>query len=388
MRENRLQVLHVVPCLHSTVGGPARSVPALCRALSRGGINVRLYTFQGGQVESGASSSEESIPIERFRPFPGSRQFPTLTFYRRIRQDLERCDLVHLHSLWNPVVSLAAFTCRQAGVPYVVSCRGMLQQGAVDRKEWRKRIYYSLWEERTLAGAAAIHFFTAAELRDSRHFLKDPNRFFVVPNGIDPSLAKNVVKGRFREAFPDLKGKQIMLFLGRLHPVKGLELQAEVLALLVQQFPSLVWVLVGPDDGDWPRLSRCISSLGLERHVLWTGPLHGSRCLEALADADVFLLTSRHEAHSQAMNEALASGVPLVITDTVQYDEIEEWGAGYVTSRKAPQVAAALANILAHPQKAREMADAGRRLAAERLEWSRVADAMVQVYEKVLAGPV
>jgi glycosyltransferase involved in cell wall biosynthesis len=286
------------------------------------------------------------------------------------------------------MISLAAFVCRQAGVPYVLSPRGMLQAMATRRKQALKWIYFWLCEQRTIAGARALHFFSDAELQDSQRFVNGTTRTVVVPSGVDPSLACNVERGQFRKAWPALRGKRIALFLGRLHWSKGLELQTQALALLAKEFRDLVWVLIGPDEGAYDGLSRQIREMGLGGQVVWTGLLPWQTSLEALVDADVLLLTSRHEAHSMAMNEALAIGVPVIVTDTVQFDEVQQWGAGYVVPSDPQHLAAAVADILCHPEKADRMREAGRQMVAKRLAWPKVAEAMVRVYEEILVDHV
>jgi glycosyltransferase involved in cell wall biosynthesis len=380
-----MRVLHVVPSLDPATGGPARSVPALCRALQAEGIELALYTFRpaSGPV---TVSSGETYPITYFKPFSTSRQFPSVNFYRRLRRDVLEYDLVHLHSLWNPAISLAALCCRRARVPYLLSPRGMLQSGAVRRSQRLKSAYYRLWERETVGRAHTLHFFTESEAEDSEPFMSPQTSFTVIRNGVDPDALKDVVAGQLRKAYPSLHGKRIALFLGRLHWSKGLELQADALALLVREFPDLVWVLVGPDEGEWAHLSEQLARLGLTRHVLWTGPLPQIRCLEALRDADIFLLTSRHEAHSMAMNEALITGVPICLTDTVRFNEIEACGAGRVVPASAKALANAVAGILNDPACAARMREAGRRLASEQLAWPKVARAMIEVYEKILAS--
>src|SRR5207247_2141870 len=152
----------------------------------------------------------------------------------------------------------------------------------------------------------------------------------------------------------------------------GLEVQARAMARVMRDDPDLRWVLVGPDGGAWRSLDGEIEALGLTSRVVWTGLLPHGQCLEAMADADVFLLTSRHEAHSVARNEGLAVGVPIVLTDTVQFDEVEGWGAGLVVSWEAERLAGAVRRILDSPAEAEAMRAAGRRAARERLAWPKV----------------
>jgi glycosyltransferase involved in cell wall biosynthesis len=155
---------------------------------------------------------------------------------------------------------------------------------------------------------------------------------------------------------------------------------------LSERFPDLAWVLVGPDEGVWTSLSRLISDLGIQQRVAWMGQLPHERCLEALVDADVFLLTSRHEAHSMAMNEALAVGVPMIMTDTVGFNEAEQWGASKVVPVDPGSVADAIAEVLESPETAARMRDAGRRFVSERLAWPMVARAMKKTYLEILSN--
>ena len=383
-----MRILHVIPSLEQETGGPARSVPALCRSLHAAGADVTLCTFKRNGRNTTVSTETEPYRIQWQAPFPGSRQIPTYRFLRYLRQELRSVDLVHLNSLWNPAISLAALACRRAGVPYVVSPRGMLQRAALERRRMLKSVYYRLFERYTLGGARAVHFFSENEASDARPLICGRAFPFVIPNGIDLDLGKNVTAGRFRRAYPTLKGRRILLFIGRLHVSKGLDLQLQALTILVKRFPDIVWVLVGPDQGEWAYLSREISTLDLKSYVLWTGQLSHERCLEALADADVFLLTSRHEAHSMAMNEALCMGVPMVMTDSLHCQKIEEARAGCVVSWDPVDLAGAVADILRDQDLAASMRQAGPQLAAEWLAWPNVANTMIRAYVRVLGAPI
>src|SRR5687767_12405356 len=107
-----MRVLHVIPRLDPITGGPARSVPALCRALQQANVNVTLCAMRRNGAPASVSSADETFPIRWFEPLPGSYQWPTLEFFRSIRSAAHQFDLVHLHSLWNPAISVAALACR------------------------------------------------------------------------------------------------------------------------------------------------------------------------------------------------------------------------------------------------------------------------------------
>jgi len=378
-----MRVLHIVPSLDPKYGGPSRVIPGLCQALVEAGAQVETWTFRGpGQPET--VGEHEDWPIRRFPPLPGTAGFPQLGFVRALQSSAADFDLVHLHALWNPKITVAAAVCRRAQVPYVISPHGMLQTVSLSVKWPAKRVFYRAFEKATIEGASAIHFLTEHEAEESTRLVPASMRKLIVANGIDPALGRGVEPGAFRRDYPQLQGKRLLLFLGRLHWSKGLELQLDMLSRLVRQMPEAVWVLVGPDVGEWSALSRQIRQRRLEPNVVWTGPLPWQSCLEALADADLFLLTSRHEAHSMAMNEALGMGVPVLLTPTVRFNAVEEWGAGQVVEADAEQFARTASAILSDAGLAAKMRLSAKRMAAELLAWPKVAEAMLRGYEAAL----
>jgi glycosyltransferase involved in cell wall biosynthesis len=309
----------------------------------------------------------------------------SLKLAKQIASGSKRYDLVHIHSLWNQVATCAAAAARRARLPYVLSPRGMLDQVCLERRRTLKRLYAMLFERRTIEGAALLHFLNDAEAESPRvKWFRFPGHF-VASNGIGLTTSA-VERGEFRRRFPGLKDRRLMIFLGRLHPIKGLDLQLQALSLLVRNDPRVLWLLIGPDDGEWQRLRKAIQGMGLEEHAQWLGPMMGQERLSALADADVVVQTSLYECHSMAVGEAMALGAPLVITDTVNRPEVERVGAGRVVSRDAAELARAIEEIFQSPERARLMREAGRRFAAQYLDWANIAHNMNAVYNELLYG--
>jgi glycosyltransferase involved in cell wall biosynthesis len=297
---------------------------------------------------------------------------------------LPQYDLVHIHSFWNAAVAVTALACRRRGIPYVISPRGMLQSNALARKRAYKEVVYRLWERRTIDSASFFHFFTQAEAADSKNLLGKETKVVLIPNGVDPALDATVHRGRFKANHPELAQKKVVLFLGRLHWSKGLELQVDALGKLPVSFPDIMWVFAGPDDGEIGRLTSMLEAKKLMPYALFTGMLSRAASLEALADVDVFVLSSRHEAHSMAMNEALALGTPVVLTESVGYDEVATAGCGIVTPSTGEALAEGISRVLGDPLLALRMRERAKQYAAERLAWPKVAAAMAQVYESIL----
>lgn len=379
-----MRVLHVVPDLNPERGGPSRSIPELCRALSASGTHVTLYST----YESGKSMTidPERVPYEvvLFSSKAGLAG-AAWKLSKQIASDSEQFDLVHIHSLWNSVATLSAAGARRAGLPYVISPRGMLDQVCLSRRRNLKRIYCALFERRTLEGAAQLNFLSSAEAESSRvRWFRHPDHF-VAPNGISIDTS-TIERGTFRRLYPELKERQLMLFLGRLHPIKGLDLQLQALSRLVKNNPRLMWVLIGPDHGEWERLRQAIQAMGLGNHVRWLGAMMGQERLAALADADVIVQTSLYECYSMTVSEALAVGAPLVITDTVHRPEVERIGAGLIVGRDPSELACAIEEILRSPERAEAMRVAGRRFANQHMTWERIALKLNAAYNEIVYG--
>ena len=376
----------MVPSIRRNSGGPAQSVPELCRALHAAGASVELFTFIHRDFESTLSPSDEAIPVHCFTPLPGTLEMPTPQFYRALCRKLEQIDIVNIHGLWNPVTTVAAAACRRTRTPYLISPLGMLRDAAVRNKSVKKKLYYRLFDWRTISGAAGFSFCTETDAAEALQNVPVRAPWALIPTGIDPSSRECTVQGRFRAAHPALSGKRIILFLGRLHRCKNLTLQLQAFALLARRYTNLAWVLVGPDGGEWENLSSEIERRGLKDHVFWMGLQTHQSCLDALADAEVSVLTSHHEGHSAAMNEALTMGVPLVLTQSVGFTSAERAGAARVVPSDATKLAEAIAGILDDPVLARNMGAAARDFAESVFAWPKVANRLISVYEKVLTS--
>jgi glycosyltransferase involved in cell wall biosynthesis len=310
----------------------------------------------------------------------GARQI-----FEAIRQRSGDFDVVHITSLWNLTVTWAAAAARKAKIPYVIAPMGMLSDTCLRQSNYSlKRAYSWIYDRRTVAGAARLHLANPDELRSlHRGWFRYPIHFFA-RNVTDVSRV-TAPASSFKKQFPDLANHRTMLFMGRLHAIKGLDLQLRALELLVRKYPDLLWVLVGPDDGEWRRLHGLVCNAGLDAHVKWLGPLTGDERFSGLADADVVLQTSLYECQSMTVNEALAIGAPLVVTDSINYGEVQSAGAGLVVKRDPQELAQAIESILESADGGSAMRDAGRRFAAKELSSSTIARAVGTAYEGMLS---
>ena len=211
----------------------------------------------------------------------------------------------------------------------------------------------------------------------------------VVPLGVDLREFQNLPEpGRFRERFPEIGPKQIILFLGRINFKKGLDLLVQALAQVVRHRRDVHLVVAGPDNDGWGgRVRDWLQAAGLTDYATFTGMLLGEEKLAALRDAQMFVLPSYSENFGLAVVEAMACGLPVVISDQVNiWREVAAAGAGLVGPCEATRLAENLEALLADPERGAEMGRRGKALVAGRFQWDGVALALQDLYARLIAN--
>jgi glycosyltransferase involved in cell wall biosynthesis len=292
-------------------------------------------------------------------------------------------DLVHIHALWEEVQHQAARAARRLGRPYVFRPCGMLDPWSLRQRWWKKALYLRWRLRADLDGAAALHFTTEGE-RDLTKPLGLRAPALVEPNGIDAGdLDALPPRGTFRARHGIPPPRRVALFLGRLHPKKGLDLLLPAFAR-VGGDPLLV--VAGPgDEGYKARLAALAAELGIAARVVFTGLLLGRDKWSALVDADLFVLPSHQENFGVAVVEALGAGTPVLISDQVNlHGEVSAAGVGGVVPLDPDTLARELGRWLSDDPLRREAASRAGPFVRERYLWDQIARRWVGHYERLL----
>lgn len=386
-----MRILHVIASLDAATGGPPVVAAALASAQAALGHDVHLasYPLPPGATPAGPSDFRaHALPptdvVERIWPRRATRWFAD--FLRSATSAAKGADILHLHGVWEPVIPAAARTARAAGVPYVVAPHGMLDPWSMRQKALKKHVALALGYHGLLDRAAFLHALNADEADLIAPLgLRCP--FEVIPNGVPPeTFADLPAPGAFRRDRPELGSDPYVLFLGRLHHKKGLDHLADAFARLAPRFPAARLVIAGPDGGEREPFERQIRAAGLADRVHVVGPLYGPDKLAALVDATAFCLPSRQEGFSVAVTEAMACGLPVVISDACHFPEVADAGAGIITPADGVATAEALARLLSDPDLRQRMGRAGREMVLSRYTWPRIAQAAVAAYLRRGAG--
>ena len=383
----RFRILHAIPGLDPRDGGPPASVSRLALAQHAAGARVRVLT-------AAADGSDRRV-IDRLRAggvrvdvLPaGGRGVPgRIGGGRRWSvagtEAVADSDAVHLHGLWEEAQPRLAHAARKAGVPYVVSPRGMLAPWSLARGRMKKYVYFEARVRRMLDLAAAVHVTTAEEGRLFAPLgLTAPQ--VTVPNGVNPAEFAAPDAAAFRASVPELRHHRgpLAVFLGRLHPVKGLE--ELIPAFADRAFAGARLALVGPGERAYEaKLRRLAARCGVADAVVFCGMRHGADRAGALAAADLFVLPSYQENFGVAAAEALACGVPVLLGKGVNLaGEIAGAGVGAVCPTDAGALAVELRRWLTDLPACRAAGTRARRFAARYHE-----DAVAAKWADVWAG--
>ncbi len=374
---SELRVIHVAESLDPSGGGLPAVVTQLSEAQREAGISAKVVCVHG---------APPSLPKCEQLPKPSLKEaiFSRGSFSIQLQKQLAEADILHLHGVWDVPLLVAAKLARRCGKPYLVTPHGMLDPWSMQQKAWKKKLGLKLGFRTMLDGAAAIHW-----LNDDEKRLAEPLRLrakpMVIPNGLPRSALAGVPPaGSFRERLK--LGVPYILFLSRLHKKKGLDILADAFAIVARESPVHL-IVAGPDGGARAEFEARIHELELDSRVSVIGPLYGAGKWEALADAACFCLPSRQEGFSMAILEAMASRIPVVISQECHFPEVAEAGAGYIEALNAEAIAAGLRKVLSNRESAEAMGRAGRELVEQRYTWDRVAKQMIECYRNLRGAP-
>jgi len=347
-----------------------------------------ILGMTGGLAEHGTS------PITIVTPTPsrlGEIQVPAGVTLRGPETDLETvvrsAEVVHMHGLWQGHTRRGARTARGASVPYLISPHGMAEPWAMRHKAWKKRIYTALVEGKNLRRASCLHALSRPEIGHLRALAPETPICFV-PNGVNLAPFENLPDRSLLEAeFPELAGKFLLLFFGRIHLKKGLDLLAQALATVRNDHPDVHVLLAGNDDGALgPFLDR-MAAFDLSSQVTWVGHVSGERARQVWGAADAFVLPSYSEGFSMAILEALGSRLPALITTACHFPELAEAEGGIVVPPTTDGVTLGLRDLLERsPAERTELGLAGRALVEQKYTWDQQTSRLAEVYRWVAGG--
>ncbi|HEY1343144.1 MAG TPA: glycosyltransferase [Bryobacteraceae bacterium] len=366
-----VKVIEVVSSIAEEASGPAYSVPRLSTELARIGADVRLHVLAPVPAVDA---------IYRVHAHPRCPFLWRLGISRAMRQALRReggeVNVIHNHGLWMMPNIYSAQASRGKPCCLVNSPRGTLSTWALGRSAWRKRLLWLLGQGRAVRDSQCFHATAESEYQDIRRArLRGP--VAIIPNGIE--VPAEVVRNE--------SGPRRVLFLGRIHPVKGIDVLLNAWSQLETRFPEWELRIVGRDQqGYLARMQELTAALGLKR-VSFPGPTYGEQKAEEYKKAHLFVLPTHSENFGMAVAEALAWGLPAIVTKGAPWAGLEENGCGWWIEQGVASLVDCLTSALAlSPAQMCEKGQRGRLWMKQEFSWERVGRMMYETYSWLLGG--
>jgi len=382
-RRRPLRVLHVVPAVAARYGGPSQAAVELVRALDARGLSVTLASTDADgpgrlAVQLRTTTTYSGVPAVFFerRRSESFKYSPELADW--LRENVATFDVLHVHAVFSHASIAAARQCWARGVPYVLRPLGTLTPWALAQKPVRKRVLTELVGRRMIGRAAAVHYTTQAE-RTLTESMIGPTAGVVVPLGIESSWLD-------RDPTPQAERDRVLLIVGRLHPVKNIEAAIAAFHRVRTNSPHAEWRLVIAGDGETEyrnRLEKAADQGPAKGLISFVGWLDDERKRAWLRRAAVLVQPSHQESFGVSVLEALACGVPAVVSSGVALaEDVAEAGAGWVCEPHETSLASAMSHVMANTEERARAGQAARRLAL-RFTWTAAAESLADVYADV-----
>lgn len=417
-----MNVIHAVPSLGESGGGPPRSVSQLCNALSQQGSSIGIVTAVDPNDPIVPLDSGISLTSLKGRGNSFTDRLRAANFGPALHSVHQSSPIavIHQHGIWLRSSHAVTSFAHANQLPLVIAPRGMLEPWAINHSKWIKKLAWTLYQNRDLTRATAFHATAMSEAESIRR-LGFTQPIAVIPNGVQLSEISKMGDGRWEmgdgsskmgdgiskmEDGSDLlsssynlknpsnllspnchlRKTRTALFLSRINPKKGLPMLLDAWKKLAPDNWRLV--IAGNDDSNHlPVVQRKIQELGLHNQVEVVGPLFGAAKEEAFLNADLFVLPSYSENFGIVVTEALGYQVPVLTTTGCPWQELETHRCGWWVEPTPEGIEAGLNQALrTKNEELSVMGALGRKLVEEKYLWPGIAERMLEFYDWILNG--
>ena len=379
-----MKILHVLTDMRIDSGALALSVCGMAEAVAAREHDVSIvYLKQEGTV-----MQPQGVLVRGFAAANQSGRMPSADLRAYLQQNVRHFDIVHIHGLRHSPGHYAATAARQAKIPYVLAPHGQLEAGAeATGGRLTQSISWLLRDSALLHHAAAIQCLNISEIKHSSALANLKNT--IIGNGIPATVCENLpARGSWRNEIQATLGKSdrpLALFLENIEPKSGLERLLPHWPVILRQQPDLVLVIAGTGEKPYiDILNALIRKHNLTGHVVWTGELTGLAKWRTLVDSDVFILPAHQATSSSAIIEAMAAGLPVVLTRECHFDEVEGHQAGVIIEHgDMAAFVTSVAELLGNQEILSSMGENAKKLVQSCFTWEVTGEKLERLYESV-----
>ena len=320
----------------------------------------------------------------------------------KIRKDIKGYDIVHIHEHRQTLAILASHFARKNNIPYIVQAHGSVLP--FFQKEGLKNLFDKVFGFKMLHNASCVFALTEVEKEQYLKMGVDEEKIEIVPLGINLEEYENLPSfGKFRSKFNIGENDKLILFVGRIHEIKGLDLLIDAFNDLINQNDGkndgendgenslngidssiIKLAIVGPDDGYLAKLEEKIKEYSLEENVIITGPLYNEEKQEALVDCDLFVMPSKYESFTTSGLEAMACSKPLVLTKNNHIHDWVDGNVGLACEDNKDSLRQAIEKVLFDEEMSLIFAENGKKLIKEKYNWDIINSQILEIYKRFL----
>ena len=389
-----MKILHVAhffyPCL--SAGGVVNASYQIARMQARDN-SVKVISSDACKErlkfeESRYDVDIDGIKVDYFKNISNRFKLATmldtpLGAIFRIKNQIRDFDVVHVHEHRQTLSIIACYFARRYGIPYVVQAHGSVLP--FFQKEGLKNIFDKVFGFKILHGASKVFALTEVEKEQYLKMGVEEDRIEIVPLGINIEEYSDLPEeGIFREKFNISKDDKLIIFIGRVHEIKGLDLLIDAFKELADSEDDVKLAIVGPDDGYMDALNLRIAECDLSDKVIVTGPLYKREKQEALVDCDLFVMPSKYESFTTSGLEAMACGKPLVLTKNNHIHDWVDGSVGLACDDDKMSLKDAMAEVLFDEELSKKFGMNGRRLIQEKYNWDMINEQILNIYESII----
>lgn len=377
-----MRILHVIPSLSLSQGGPSVALPIMERALAAEGVDVETITTN----DNGPGKRSKAILESELREngvtrsyFAKQMEFYKISFPLRswLRREVAHYDIVHIHSLFSHPSVSAAQAARRVGVPYVVRPLGVLNRyGVENRRALLKKLSLKWIEGPILRSATAIHFTAEAEKEEAKQ-LGIPFHGIVIPLGLEVAGESDVTS---------IEGNSV-LFLSRLDPKKNIEGLLKAWVTVSKKHPGWRLKMAGEGEADYEKkLHDMVKELGICGSIDWLGHVEGDTKKGVLSEASIYVLPSFSENFGIAAAEAMFAGKACIFTPGVAVGTgAIEVGAAIGAETNSNSIASSLNRLINAPDLRSTLGREAKRFAESELSAAVMGRRLREMYESILS---
>lgn len=387
-----MKILQVIPYFDWSYGGPVKVVYDISNELSKLGNEVEVYTTDVGK--NGRIKNENFIKSKSFKIsyFPCDNNFLAHRFklhfskdmLLEIKNNIKKFDVVHIHE-WRGIPHKYIYEyAKKNDVPYVLQAHGSSPRQIYDQNMLfilSKYGYDKLIGKKIISNAKKL---IALNNNEKMQFLNQgvpEKKIEIVPNGVNLENKCFKQKGLFKQKYGIPIDSKLILYLGRITPIKGLELLIKSFFLLNNEKNDSILVITGPDYNYLNKLKKLVHSLKLSEKIIFTGPLFGIDKLEVFSDTDLFILPSIYETFPISVIEACAHGIPVIVTHNCLIADIIHENVGYAVESNEESIKEAIINILYNKDIKDSFSESGKKLIKEEYNWNKIVKKLIGIYK-------